>query len=307
MRGRARRVSVGACVVLATSGCGTLLGYDDLAPWPPEGGMAGDAEIATDAAWSGDSRAPTGCPVIQVAEPCQKIPPMPKPEDQKVDGVGTEFCAIPAYEFYVLSAPATIPSTLPSPPPDLREKVELRVAWSDAAFHLHIHVYDQHVLTRRGDHSYNADAVEVFLAGPSAQGYNGPYDGQSDGGAMQFVLSPPSASDPEAQGSGWSNPPGQHNTAIFAPSNYAGRLVDDGYEFELRIPWHDAGPRASGARIAFNLAIDVQDDQDAGGRQLQAFLYLPNPIISGAEVCGFTNRAAEPYCDDRTWCTPELQ
>jgi hypothetical protein len=291
------------------AGCGTLLGFDDLLPWPAEAGadtspqMDGPLVIEDSAAPPGDGVAPTNCgDVLAQIDPCVAIPQFFG--TQVVDGIGNEFCAIPAFDFDVKNAPASIPS----PPPNLPEHVSLRVAWSQDCLHLHVHVKDDQVFVQRGTYSFDADAIEFFVSGPSLTGYSGSYDGTSDGGAIQIVISPPNPPEyPTAEAKAWWNPRRQQSQADIAEQYYAGRRVSDGYEVELKFPWPtvaDAPQR--GRHIAFNLGVDVRDAVDASGRQMQAFLRLPT--LPGDEACGFTGgRTAEPFCDDRTWCQPELR
>jgi hypothetical protein len=296
-------------------GCEEIAGYNDVEPWPPEAG-APRADSGTDQGVDAtaedvavdDNDAPPGdadsgpCPVLTGNDACETVPRFTA-STHVVDGIGAEFCDIPAMVFEVNSCPMLYPSE----PPVLPEKVYLRIAWSTDAFHLHIRVVDPSVIVNPDPGNlWNGDAVEIFIAGASGENLNGSYNGSNDGGAIQIVLAPPGAG-VSTRGQAFFNPGGSvHTSAPINSSIYAGRLVDDGYELELRYPWAAfAEPATPGSRIAFDIAIGAQQDSDAGGRQLQCV--ISDVFIDGASACGYpAGVPAQPWCDDRTWCQPEL-
>jgi hypothetical protein len=224
--------------------------------------------------------------------------------DRQVDGIGDEFCDIPAMVFDVTSCPTLYP---PTGFPALPEKVYLRVGWSTDAFHLHVHVIDPNVIVNPNPGMlYSGDAVEIFIAGASGDKLHGSYNGSNDGGAIQIVLAPPGAGF-QTRGQAFFNPGGGvHSNAPISSSIYAGRLVSDGYELEVRFPWVAfADPAVAGAKIAFDIAVAAQQDPDAGGRQLQCI--ISDVFVDGADACGYpAGQEAQPWCDDRCWCQPEL-
>lgn len=305
---------------LAVFGCEAIAGYNDVEPWPRDAGTAGrggaDAAVADSArdvandrsssdadADSGIGDADSGpCVMLTGNDACSRVPRFSAPR-QIVDGSGDEFCDIEAMVFDVDSCP----TLLPSEPPDMPERVYLRIGWSADAFHLHVRVVDPAVLVNPNpDRLWDGDAVEIYVAGASGEKLTGSYNGSNDGGAIQIVLAPPGAGF-GTRGRAFFNPGGGvHQNAPISSSIYAGRLTDDGYELELRYPWVAfADPAVPGARIAFDLAVDARSDSDASGRQVQCI--ISNVFVEGESACGFDDgRPAEPWCDDRTWCQPAL-
>ena len=126
-------------------------------------------------------------------------------------------------------------TTVPDMPPPLAETIYLRIAWSQDAFHLHVHVVDPNVVVNpMSSLLWNADAVEVFIAGTGT--LHGAYTGSNEGGAIQIVLSPPADGFP-TRGTAFFNPmPGVQTNANINQSIYAGRLTDDGYGARAAAP-----------------------------------------------------------------------
>jgi hypothetical protein len=255
------------------------------------------AEAGADAAPEPDAAV---CSTREDQDVCTALPRFTA--NQVVDGAGDEFCDIPAKVFAVVACPTLDPST----PPALPGRVVLRVAWSTQALHLHMHVSDPTVIVQADPaRLWNGDAVEIYIAGASGADLHGVYTGTDDGGAVQLVLAPPSA--PFAtRGEAFLSRFGAHSP--IDPALYAGRLVADGYELELRYPWAaSAAPALAAGRVAFDLAINVQDRSDAGGRELQCMISSGDVFVDGSEACGLAaGEPAQPYCDDRTWCQPQL-
>lgn len=230
---------------------------------------------------------------------CQTLPKFTA-ASQVVDGVGDEFCGIPAMTFDAVGCPTLDPD----PPPALPASASLRVAWSAQAVHLHVRVQDPAVIVQPDRaRLWNGDSVEIYIAGASGAQLTGAFDGTNDGGAIQLVLTPPSGAFP-ARGEAFFSRFGAHSA--IDPSLYAGRLVPGGYELELRFPWPaSANPATPGARVGFDFALGVQDAASAGGRQLQCI--ISDVFVDGAQACGLSaGTPAAPYCDDRTWCQPQL-
>jgi hypothetical protein len=258
-----------------------------------------NGDVTTD---QGPTDADAGpCTVLTGGDACANVPHFTA-ATQVVDGIGDEFCDIPAMVFEVKSCPTIYPQNDPPPMP---EKVLVRIAWSDVYFHLHIHVVDPKVIVNPDPGNlWSGDAVEIYIAGTSD--LHGSYNGTNDGGAIQIVLAPPAGGLP-TRGQAFFNPGGTTHTS--APINdmiYAGRIVADGYELELQLPWVAFAPaRKAGNKIGFDLAVDAQQDPDAGGRQTQCI--FTNKFADGKDACGYAmGSPAQPWCEDRSWCTPTL-
>jgi hypothetical protein len=236
------------------------------------------------------------CTMLTGADPCISVQRFTAAA-QVIDGVGDEFCNIRAVVLDVDNCPTNYPKT----PPALPERAYLRVAWSMAAIHLHVHVDDPLVQPNLSDDRiWDGDAVELFVTSASGSGLHGSYDGTSDNGAIQIIMAPPTPSFP-ANARAFFN----DGTSNIAVSNVAGRLVPGGYEIEIRFPWV-VPPAGPSSRIALNLSIDARDVTDgSGGRQLECI--LSDVFVDGQSACGFSaGTAAKPYCDDRSWCQPTL-
>jgi hypothetical protein len=268
---------------------------------PDSSGGETSADVSVD---TGPEDVDSGpCPITVGNDACTTVPRFPRNVTQVVDGVGDEFCGIPAMEFDVNGCPTMIPA---GELPTLPERVFLRIAWSQRDFHLHVKVVDPNVVVNPADTSlWNGDAVEIYIAGTSGTGLTGQYNGNNDGGAIQIVLAPPGAGKP-TRGQAFFNYAGRHESTPIDPSSFAGRLTSDGYELELIYTWAlIARPRVPGAKIAFDIAIGAQQNADAGGRQLQCI--ISNVFVDGEEACGYrAGTPAQPWCDDRAWCQPEL-
>lgn len=325
-----RRLVAAQLLVLAF-GCERIAGYDHLKPWPDDAGegdageLGGEEEDELDAAQirlpgedasatqteagagsdaGGSSGKPDGgstrtCMQMGGLDACQSLPRF-SASPQVVDGVGDEFCNLPAMVVEEADCATTSPAGHPAWP----GKVTLRVGWSGAALHVHVHVEDSAIIVQPDRaRLWDGDAVEIFIAGASGSALHGAFNGTNDGGAVQLVFTPPSNLF-GARGEAFLSRFGAH-TALDA-ALFAGRLVPGGYEIELRYPWAStADTPAAGKRVAFDLALNAQDQGSAGGREFQCLISAV--FVDGAEACGLAaGKPAEPYCDDRTWCQPTL-
>jgi cellulose/xylan binding protein with CBM9 domain len=227
-----------------------------------------------------------------LADVCSVLPKFTASE-QLVDGIGDEFCSVPATTFAFDDLVQLYPVSVASS----AAVAELRVGWSEDAFHAHIHVSDPVVrVVRASTLLWDGDSVAFFVAGTGT--LTGFYGGGEDGGAGQYVVSPPDATAPKGRALIISEKNGL-SEAPLDPATFAARLVHDGYEIELRLPWAaSAEPRRSGAPIGFDL--NVSDDGATGG----TFAYEP-PAVPIA--CPGSLNSQAPGCDDRTWCTPALE
>ena len=336
---------VGLGCVASSLGCEVLLGYDDLKPRRADAGRGSEDDLDASVSADADTGEPeldaeagedTGEPELDAGQPgaedadaqmtadpgdaapeagvepdagqcltpsgqdlCAAVPKFTT-TDQVVDGAGDEFCSIRAMTFAAVSCPTVSPEAAPALPAN----VSLRVAWSEQAVHLHVRVLDPSVIVQADRAKlWDGDAVEIYIAGANGAELEGAFDGTNDGGAIQLVLTPPSGAFP-ARGEAFFSRLGEH--AAINPSLYAGRLIPGGYELELRFPWPPTANLAlPGARVAFDFALDVQDTASAGGRQLQCV--ISDVFVDGSQACGFApGTPAAPYCDDRSWCQPEL-
>ncbi len=220
---------------------------------------------------------------------------------QRIDGVGDELCAL------ALDAwdKRTTPFQIPTPPTaDVDPRAELRVGWSSVGLHLHVHVVDPTgVIVSPPEASVaESDSVEIYASGFVPTG--GDYDDVSDLGAIHVIVTPPGAG--LGARANIFDSRYDHAAVAMSPSLYAVRIVSDGYEVEMQLPWtliSRTAPPSSGAGIGFDVALN-KDRASDHKRILQTFLgYRTDPVTPSS--C--TISKPEPWCDDRTWCVPKLE
>jgi hypothetical protein len=243
------------------------------------------------------------CDLSLGATPCAAIPPFTG--QQIIDGNDSDFCGVPAINYPYTSglvvSGAAGPFELDAGSDDT---AIIRVGWSTDALHVFVHVVDSDwAPPPAGGCIGTCSQVEVYVAATSM--LSGAYDGDNDGGAIQILLSAP----PTVAQAFYNSGPGKQMPISIDPSHYIGVVTPDGYSIELEYPWplvHPA-PIASGLGVGLDFAFDVEDGADASGRQWQSiFGYTPLPPDAGVSpACG--TFFPEPWCDDRTWCTPTLE
>jgi hypothetical protein len=218
--------------------------------------------------------------------------------EQVLDGAGDDFANIPAMQFEVSELPylsASYSAAVPA-------AVTVRAAWSEAAFVAHVHVTDPLILPDTSYTHWNGDNVQFFVAGTSV--LTGAYSGIEDGGATHVIIAPPTET-LAAQGITIYEP--CYACVMVTPlatTVFATRLVADGYEVELRLPWGaSAEARKSGLRIGLDLVFGVANTA-SGGLELEGA--LKNEPNLASESCSPTP-TTHPGCDDRVWCTPRLE
>jgi hypothetical protein len=250
------------------------------------GAMVGDASAPADANSAdivSSSDAPADCTAPGTGDPCHSIPRFTG--TQVVDGVGNEFCSIPAFVMTTKNAGYVNPASTMS----TTSRAIVRIGWSPDALHAHVHVDDPKVLG--APLIYDGDNVQFFIAGdkPSV----GNYSGTDDGSANQLLLAPPDTT----MGAGRSS------THYGSPKfDFAARTVPGGYEIELRWPWNGvATPAAVGKIIGLDLVVGVKDVAADVTVDFEYGLYRRDKATTS---CMGT---AELWCDDLLWCTPTLQ
>ena len=262
---------------------------------------------------------------------CSSVPKFTGP--QVLDGVGDEFCDVPA-TIFELPKGVPFPQT---PTPLVRDVLTARVAWDSDGIHAHFHA-DDPVLVRdyRYDAAWGPDYVELAIGGsyPLA----GFYDGmQSDAGFINLFLSPSStltpikgftgAVPPQANIMLVGNRGDNYNVMNLTPPDivkWTYRNVSGGYEFEVFIPWKLLGRTTapqSGDMISVDLGFGVNDDPNywsfwpstpqivppnVSGQSFLAIKPLPASVTRSSCYPQTVDRA-NPWCDDRTWCQPTLE
>jgi hypothetical protein len=220
---------------------------------------------------------PTEC-AGATADLCDEIPAFTG--EQQVDGVGDEFCNIPGQ---VVNFENSAFSDDESGEADTSSvEAYVRVAWDEDALRAHVHVKDPVVAHSGGEWS-EGDTVQFFFS-PYA-----PERGSiQDNDALPIALLPT-----------WNS--GEHylNTDEPGTLTSASRLVDDGYEVEIRWEWGGERPDfSSGDTIGFDFQIGAQ--QRDQGRDFEFALALENPDDSACD------NQAKPWCDVGHWCSPAL-
>lgn len=176
----------------------------------------------------------------------------------------------------------------------------IRAAWSERGVHVHAHVQDPAVVVAAGDDVAQGDSLELYLAATSE--LTGPFDGVRDGGAYQVILAPPAGGHP-TRATVYLHPAKAVETSEpLDPSRFAGRLVQDGYEIEVLLPWRTAAP-AAGTTIGFDVGLNVNDDPATPRRAFQ-FAIANLPVVDASNCTA--DVGPQPFCDDRTWCRPRV-
>jgi hypothetical protein len=272
----------------------------------------GDASVDTSSNDAPEGDAPS-CPATGTVDLCTTIPSFVDP--QKVDGRGDEFCSLPGHT--IDSSATRVAFFRGATASQVKEVGTLRAAWSSQGLHLHVHVTDANVFVPpNGSNAlHEGDAIELYVAGyvPAS----GTFDDTTDIGAQHIIVSPPQPSGIiGARGFVWTSSCSTPIPASLDNAFFTGRIVTDGWELELDLPWSvllaspTAAPPTAGAQIGFTFGLDAQDDPSTDpdhARQMLAFTgYLILTVASpSCSSCG--KSPPEPFCDDRCWCTPTLR
>ena len=228
-------------------------------------------------------------------DPCGSIPRFLG--SQTVDGSDADLCSLPTFVINFTDADIYLKVDHGNEEDGRRrtETATVRVGWSEAGLHGFVTVTDGFLFASGQDDAgsvWNGDGVEVFVAGSDSV-----LTGNSGNDAVthvQFGAAPSLAVTVKTVD-------GSASHSALAGSQYVTSVVTGGYTIEFLLPWAGSAP-SSGAAMAFDLALNSADNDPAGapdGRDAQAILHNGSP--GGSSPCG---DSAEPWCDDRTWCTP---
>jgi hypothetical protein len=226
-------------------------------------------------------------------QPCTAIPHFEG--TQTVDGNDDDVCSLPSFELNTGNAAyVRVDHTGSDSRP---ESASVRLGWSSAGLHAFITVTDPAVVPGGDlDGIWNGDGIELLFAG-SASGLSG--NPGSDGARHVSIAATPGLAASIQTVDANATP------SALASSSYQTSVGGSGYTIELLLPWPGTAP-TSGSTVAFDLALNSADADPADapdGRDAQAILYLGT--VGGGSTCG--DGGAEPWCDDRTWCTPTLE
>jgi hypothetical protein len=251
---------------------------------PPVDGGGGDISI--------------GC-TTEKATPCTAIPKYVG--TQTVDGNGDDMCQVPAFVFNKAAA-ATVnnynnlqDSEFPS--------ATVRVAWSSAGLHAFIDVADASVQSvfmkdpeQATQRPYQGDSIELFFS--SSDTATGAPGGDTGAVHITFGATGPSVSVKTTNSGGLSTA-----YAELLAEQYKAVKTDSGYAIEALIPWQGSAP-SDGAKVRFDLAINVADTNFGTVDDMRdAQMVLNQGSVDGQTSCPGN---AEPWCDDRTWCSTTL-
>ncbi len=274
---------------------------------PREAASEASADALAEAAGE-DSAVDAGdasCSPPSGADPCDAIPELQG--TQVVDGSNSEFCSVPYITFY--AGDGVIPPGTPEFP-DPAPVLTLQVAWTRTGLAVFAHVQEPNPSPPPGaDAIYEGDAIELFVAASSTS-LTG--DGGGDKGTFHFILAATSASG-QAVGESYASNGGSTPPVPLQSSTFVGKLVADGYDVEATFPWANFGGTAPtrNAVIGFDFGVDIATNKspdagpDAGhDKTIQTFYFSNTRKATKPNNCGIL---AEPFCDDRTWCTPQLE
>ncbi|GAC1393306.1 MAG: hypothetical protein NVSMB47_00340 [Polyangiales bacterium] len=262
-------------------------GDRDAAPGTEVGDVGDVSDLGADARPTGPP--PTRCAPETTTSACDVVLDLPG-GTVVLDGAGDEFCAakIPARTFTVEGAAHTQPAP---PPAGLTQRVAVRAGLSAYGFHVHVQVLDDPRIVVSQPDLARGDAVEIFLRGAFPSALTGEL---AHDHALHVVLVPPSA----GSGADAAIYDGESRGGALDPALWAARLVDGGYEVELRVPWTMLGDQpVPGSHVGLDVAVDVKDDPAATSRAARAL--LEDVSLPSSTSCA---GAIQPSCDDRTWC-----
>lgn len=243
-----------------------------------------------------EADATSTCSILSGGDVCSSIPRLAK--TPVLDGVGDEYCDVPATKLVV--ANGVLASKKPAPS-DVDSIAYVRAAWTSDALWIHVRVEQSTIVAPApSDQLYWGDAIELYVSGTNA--LHGPFDGDTkDPGALHYLIAP---------GDGTTAPRGITSGAgsvLGSFTSFASRLVTGGYEIEVELLWSQLrGVPTKGATIGFDFGVDVRKSPSiTGGPYFQSFLaFLPDSTHAG---CPSTIPEGIPACDDLTWCRPTLE
>jgi hypothetical protein len=267
------------------------------------GGPSGDTDGGLPPEVDGGADGPIPSCTTATVDPCTSIPAFTG--TQTVDGKDDDFCDVPSFVFDKAAATehgivnnynGLQDSEFPS--------VKARVAWSSAGLHAFFDVTDAKVQSvtmadpeQALTSPYQGDSVELFISSnDTATGVPG-----GDSGAVSVTL----AATGKSVSVTTTNTDGLSTTyAELSAAQYAQAETDGGYAIEVLLPWKDGSP-GSGAKVRFDLALNIADDNFGSVSDMRdaQMVYYVGTVSDQTSCPG----AAEPYCDDRTWCAPTLQ
>ena len=251
---------------------------------------------------------PTGAPACYNAEggvvkncnvtgdPCQEITEFT--DTQKLDGLGDDFCGIPAV---VLDK--THNAKMFSYHTDPPEIATIQVAWSSAGLHVFVDVQDASVQTvqmadpsQATSKTYQGDCIELMFSS-SNTGLTGLTGTDNNTLHVQIPASGPAVS---IKSDGTSGTP-----TVLPAAQYAQKINATGYTIEARLPWPGSAP-SMGATIRFDLVLDSADKNYGNVDDMRdgaLIFHLDNVANTSCK----SGDGTVPYCDDRTWCATPLR
>jgi hypothetical protein len=258
---------------------------DDSGAPPPDGGSPIDA--------------PTTC-TTATATPCTTIPKFDG--TQTVDGKDDDFCQVPSFVFN--KASAGFVNNYNNIQDSEFPVVTARVAWSAAGLHAFFDVTDASVQSvtmadpgQALTAPYEGDSIELLIS--SSDAATGAPGG--DNGTAQVTLAATGLSASVKV----TNNGGIATTYTELPAaQYAQAKTATGYVIEVQLLWQGVAP-SGGGKVRFDLAVNVADTNFGSVSDMRdAQMVLNQSSVSGQTSCP---GAAEPWCDDRTWCSTTLQ
>lgn len=274
---------------------------------PPTDATADDAAVDTAAEDVQLDAAPEvidvgPCPAGKAgATPCDTIPHLEAlATAQVMDGAPDDFCGIAYVDFDNSKGAIRDPSSIGG---SAQTTMRIRVAWSSYGLHAHLAVKDDDILPHKpltDDRVYLGDSVEVYVAGHDQ--LTGAFDGATkDFGAQQIIFTAPDTTTMSRAVYFYSGTPSSSPDI----NRWKARLTSAGYEIELRLPWGELKHSSmttptKGSRIAltwaFNNKFNTTDPHAFAVFQVKT----PFPTMTSCPG------GAQPFCDDRLWCTPAL-
>jgi hypothetical protein len=276
---------------------------------PNDGSDATDASDATNEAGGDASDAaplPTAsCPFIAVGQDLgNSVSKVPVATPISVDGDGSEWCSLRAFDLDSATCNWLEPDPLPAWAANAKARV--RLAWEPGADADHSALYLDVIVTDASLHVApvgspvdQGSSFTLYVGAVSP--LTGAYDDVADQGATAFVMAPPQPGIPARASVDVRGAPAH---GLPSGVEFGARPIAGGYEIEAKFAWSviakggSAAPvPALGQTIGLDLVLKLRD---ATGKLVRLIWH------AGGVTATTCPTDPLPECDDRTWRTPKL-
>ena len=276
-------------------------GYDNPLPCPANSTCKPAAGTVACYGDGGDGGIVDNCAVG--GDPCKQIPMFTG--TQNLDGMGDDFCSVPALKFDLDHSAKHIDYHTTAP-----EVATVRAAWSAAALSVYVDVQDASVqtvsmadATQEISRIYQGDSIELMIS--SSNNVTGLTGTDTNTLHVTIPAAGPAVSVKTTNSNGASQ--GAYTT-LPATGVYVQRMTATGYAIEMRLPWPGSAPSA-GTTVRFDIALNSADKTFTSVDDMRdgQLIYYIGTVTGNTTCQGTGGDGTVPYCDDRTWCSTTVQ